>query len=135
MSYCRWSSDNWNCDVYVYESDEGWVIHVANNHRIADTPCPALPDILTTSSEDWQKAYQEQCEWVETSICQPIGLPEDGKTFIEESPANCANRLIELKNTGYVVPQHVIDTLLDEPRHTVGIQTRYGATSCVLAAF
>lgn len=32
MSYCRFSSDGFNCDVYVYEDCAGgWTTHVAAN--------------------------------------------------------------------------------------------------------
>lgn len=43
MSYCRWSSDNWNCDVYVYESVYGgWQTHVAGRRRMF----PPIPDLI-----------------------------------------------------------------------------------------
>ena len=43
MSYCRFSSDNWRCDVYVYErSGGGWATHVAGNRHIV----PPIPDIV-----------------------------------------------------------------------------------------
>jgi hypothetical protein len=40
MSYCRWSSDFGECDVYVYEDvNGGWTTHVAGRrlkHRVPD---------------------------------------------------------------------------------------------------
>ena len=43
MSYCRWSSMNSMCDVYVYEDDAGgWTTHVAAKRRILP-PIPSLP--------------------------------------------------------------------------------------------
>ncbi len=43
MSYCRWSSMNWMCDVYVYEDcGGGWTTHVAGNRRVIQP----IPDIL-----------------------------------------------------------------------------------------
>lgn len=43
MSYCRWSSMNWRCDVYVYEDvGGGWTTHVAGRRRLL----PAIPDLL-----------------------------------------------------------------------------------------
>lgn len=42
MSYCRWSSMNWRCDVYVYEDvNGGWTTHIARN-RVIFPPPPAL---------------------------------------------------------------------------------------------
>jgi hypothetical protein len=43
-----------------------------------------------------------------------IGLSEDGKSFIEDTPKLCADRLIWLKSLGYNVPQDAIDALLEE---------------------
>lgn len=46
MSYCRWSSMNWMCDVYVYEDvGGGWTTHVAGQRRAI----PPVPDILASS--------------------------------------------------------------------------------------
>ena len=43
MSYCRWSSMNWRCDVYVYEDvSGGWTTMVASNRRLF----APIPDIL-----------------------------------------------------------------------------------------
>lgn len=42
MSYCRWSSMNWMCDVYVYEDvGGGWTTHVAGRRRAL----PPVPDL------------------------------------------------------------------------------------------
>lgn len=30
MSYCRWSSNNFECDIYAYESKFGYEIHIKN---------------------------------------------------------------------------------------------------------
>lgn len=44
MSYCRWSSMNWKCDVYVYaDASGGWTTHVASRKRIFSP----IPDVLT----------------------------------------------------------------------------------------
>lgn len=45
MSYCRWSSDDFQCDVYCYEADEGFIIHVAVSRPVlkdGDLP-PRIP--------------------------------------------------------------------------------------------
>lgn len=43
MSYCRFSSDNWKSDVYVYEDvGGGWTTHVAMRRR----KIQPIPDIL-----------------------------------------------------------------------------------------
>lgn len=43
MSYCRFSSNNWMCDVYVYESVYGgFQVHVAGRRR----PIRPIPDLV-----------------------------------------------------------------------------------------
>lgn len=43
MSYCRFSSDNFMSDVYVYEDvSGGWTTHVAANCKLI----PPIPDII-----------------------------------------------------------------------------------------
>ncbi len=45
---------------------------------------------------------------------RPIGLPFDGKSFNDDTAAQCADRLSWLRAMGYSVPQYAIDTLRDE---------------------
>lgn len=41
MSYCRWSTDDFLCDLYIYEHYEGfWAIHVASIRRVYHKPLP-----------------------------------------------------------------------------------------------
>lgn len=43
MSYCRFSSMNWMCDVYAYaDMDGGWTVHVAKMGR----PFPPIPRLV-----------------------------------------------------------------------------------------
>lgn len=44
----------------------------------------------------------------------PIGLPYDGESYNEPTAAAAANRLQQLKDVGYNVPQDAIDALLEE---------------------
>ena len=50
MSYCRWSSMNWRCDVYVYEDcSGGWTTHIAGRRRAI----PPVPDIMFGRLSMW----------------------------------------------------------------------------------
>lgn len=121
MSYCRWSSDGWSCDVYVYANVSGsWTTHVAGRKRVNAEPCPRMDwDALArltyeerlAAVESWQRA---ESEWLEESPLVDIGLPHDGKSFNDETPGDCANTLEMLRAAGYTVPQYAIDTLREE---------------------
>ena len=112
MSYCRWSSDNYGCDVYVYASiSRDWVTHVAGNRVVGDVP--KLPK-YSRDNDAWFEAHKKQTKFLSTAQRVPIGLPHDGRTFDDPSPGACADRLESLRALGYQVPQHAIDALREE---------------------
>lgn len=144
MSYCRWSSDNWRCDVYVYQdTNGGWTTHVAGRRHVL----PPIPDIasgrLAMALHRWSGCRFEGRElvypsrwrgivyraWVRFSMAwgryvhrgtlrliplRPIGLPHDGETYNDPTPGDCADRLEALRATGYRVPQYALDALREE---------------------
>lgn len=141
MSYCRWSSMNWRCDVYVYEDvSGGWTTHVAGRRRIIqpipDIPLGWLPRFGATWSKEtrkvvypskWHKRaahmmFSLSALWhkylhqptMDLIPLRPIGLPHDGDSFNDGEPGECANRLESLRAMGYIVPQHAIDALREE---------------------
>ena len=91
MALCRWTSE---CDLYIYESAEGIMCHVAAN-RYADG--------ATTAAEA-----------NDASSLIPIGLPHDGewKTFLEW--ADLLEYALLLKGTGYAVPDWVIEDIKEQ---------------------
>lgn len=109
MSYCRWS----DCDVYVYEGEYGWVTHIAGGRNVAGNPPPY--DI--SSDEALKQSLIARDEWYKANDkYEAIDLPLAGESFIDECPGDCAQRLIQLKQIGYDVPQYAIDELLEEQK-------------------
>lgn len=105
MAYCRFSSDDFRCDVYVYEDvTGGWTTHVAGNRR-AESYTPMPNDIDFAQMEEWEKAN-----------LVPIKLPHAGETFNDATPGECADRLESLRALGYQVPQRAIDLLREEQK-------------------
>lgn len=113
MSYCRWSSDNWKSDVYVYEHVSGvWVTHVAGNRVVGDVP--RVPRPTRENKDEWLAAHRVQMEFLETAARTDIDLPYAGESFDDGTPGECADRLEALRTLGYNVPQYAIDVLRDE---------------------
>lgn len=111
MSYCRWSTDDFQCDVYVYaDIAGGYTTHVAGNRVVYQEPLPPHVSYLT-DLEGWLERHRKVMEMIENSPREEITLPHAGETFNDPTPQACANRLQELKSLGYVVPQCVIDDL------------------------
>ena len=122
MSYCRWSCDDFQCDVYVYEHCHGgWVIHIADLRRTppAETrPAPLDPPDWWAHGKAAADAFMRRRDavrdWLATAPSLPIGLPHDGETISTETPAECADELERLRSVGYNVPEHAIDELRAE---------------------
>lgn len=113
MSYCRWSSDNWQCDVYCYEDfSGGFTIHVAGVRVLGDIP--KTPVMTKENMAEYLAAHQAQMEFLKTAKHACIGLPHDEEEFNEATAAACADRLEMLRSVGYHVPQYAIDALREE---------------------
>jgi hypothetical protein len=117
MSYCRFSTDDFQCDVYCYESFMGgFAIHVAGNRVI---PCEPLPPPIALT-KDGIPEYLERSEIVreilDRSPRTAIGLQHDGEEFMEPDAGAAAERLKYLRDLGYNVPQFAIDALIEESK-------------------
>lgn len=143
MSYCRWSSDFFQCDVYVYEDVAGgWTTHVAGR-RLKHAPPPELRAMPNRTWKDHLSVMQAEEAWRNSLPCDEIACitlrpdgteapgvyrmpkdseyidlatigPEAGQSFSDPTPLACATRLRALKATGFNVPQYAIDALIAE---------------------
>lgn len=114
MSYCRWSSLNWMCDVYCYEDvSGGWITHVAGNRRIRE-PVPGDADITTSTPEKWAEAHQQTMVDLENIPLEPIGLAHDGETFNDPTLESFRDRLHMLREAEYIVPDYVFEEIKEE---------------------
>jgi hypothetical protein len=113
MSYCRWSSDDYQCDVYVYACVSGkWTTHVAaRRHTFTETLPPPVDDPF---SEEGFARHQRVSRMVEHATLVSIGGRHDGESFDDDTPGECADRLEYLRQCGYNVPQYAIDELREE---------------------
>lgn len=138
MSYCRFSSMNWRCDVYVYaDVGGGWTTHVAARKRlmqpIPDLPLMFLPTFGGRWNGDARRMEYPSC-WQALAArvffgvaafwhnrvhmaslhlmpLRSIGKAHDGESYNDATPTECADRLERLRAAGYVVPQYAIDAL------------------------
>jgi len=116
MSYCRWSDECYTCDVYVYYTDDGYVIHVAGNRYVSDKQKPEYVESGDVNSHKLIE-YLRKCDaWAKKARLEPIDLAEHGKTFLFDTPRECAEKLKHLRSIGYCVPEYAIATLLLEAK-------------------
>lgn len=110
MSYCRWSSEDWKCDVYCYESTEGgYQVHVAARRVVGD-----VPKVDWSSPKAVYETYQKQMKFMDTVKREIIGLQHDGESFSFNTAKETAAWLVHLKYLGYVVPEYAIEALMEE---------------------
>jgi hypothetical protein len=115
MAYCRWSSNNFQCDIYIYSDvNGGYTTHVAANKTIGDHP--KRLDITTPgiTPEQWLESNAALEKFLESAQRVPLGLPYDGKSYNDATPELAIARLEELKRVGYRFPDGVIDALREE---------------------
>jgi len=127
MSYCRWSSDNWMCDVYVYEAEIGFTIHVAGSKYVDEIPkVPPMPHEGTDEQwDEWFKLYNAQMEAVKKSAknMKKIGGIYDGQTFICDDQKATIEKLRDIKEHGYNVPEFVFESLQEEIDETSKLES------------
>lgn len=114
MSYCRFSSDNFTSDLYIYATTEGWTIHVAGNRVVGE-----IPQIDWTSMErDEVNAFvaqsNAQMDFLKTAARAPITCAYAGETLNLPTAAECADKVEELVALGYHCPTGVVEELRGE---------------------
>jgi len=109
MSYCRWSSDNWKCDLYCYEYCEGgWTTHVAGTRIVGDVP------EVRWDGPNWMDTHKAVGEFLKSAEYRNIGLPYDGKTFNDPTLETFRDRLLYLRGVGYNFPDYVLENIKEE---------------------
>lgn len=115
MSYCRFSSDSFRSDLYVYEADDGVVIHVASNRLVLadDQRHPRWPDTDSVESvwSAFELDYRAFMDAVDVAERVDIGLSRDGRTYRNLTFTDAADLVRSLAAEGYRVPEGVADDL------------------------
>ena len=119
MSYCRWSDQHYECDIYAFSHVQGtYEVWVAGQRHVSDAPKPRVPVFPVKGTEQQIDEWMEQSgrfdEWMNNATLVPIGLPHDGEQYSLATPREAAEKMLELRAVGYNVPQYAIDALLEE---------------------
>lgn len=121
MSYCRWSSDDFSCDLYCYQDSGGYSTHVAAHRAVYKEPLP--PDIELSSEpaiiDAWVNRHQHVMEMLKNADRVDIGLPYDGQSFHDSDLGEFLQRLRHLKEVGYKFPDYVIEAVIEETKEQV----------------
>lgn len=116
MSYCRWSSDNFRCDLYCYaDVGGGYTTHVAGRRRIGLENLPPDPlTIITLPPDEWLPVYRAHRAALDALPFEDITLPHSGESFNDPDLASFKERLLYLRKLGYHFPDYVLETIDEE---------------------
>jgi len=116
MSYCRFSTDDYTCDLYVYDDAGGGVtVHVAGSrylYRREDLP-PVVP-LTDATIPQWTERHRRVSQLVEKAERVRITLPHAGESRYNLDPEDAVAFLRELQDLGYHFPAAVIAAIEDE---------------------
>jgi hypothetical protein len=111
MSYCRFSSDDFRCDLYVYRGRcDGFIVHVANFRMLGEPPRVDLE----APPEEVAEAMRAQVDFVMSADRVAIDLPHAGESFRESDLASLRARLLRLSALGYRFPHNVLEEINSE---------------------
>ena len=113
MSYCRFSTDDFRSDVYVYDGGNIILMIASNKYEYGNIKLPD-PINLSDNPTAWFERYQTVRKILDTLPRVPLDHPDAGKTFEYDSPGACADKLISLAAEGVYVPDNVIEALREE---------------------
>lgn len=115
MYYCRFSSDDYQCDVHVFADADGrYRTHVAGQRVVLTDPLPPPVPFDMDHIHEWMKRDRVVMKMIAAKERETILLPQADGRFTDDTPAECLRRLKGLRELGYRVPQHVIDTIAEE---------------------
>lgn len=113
MSFCRWSSDDFHCDLYCYEDCYGgFTTHIAVYRVLGKVP--KIPFILDVTLEEFMKAQTAQHAFLEKAKRKRIDLPYTGESFNDSTLEAFYERLQWLREIGYKFPDYVLSSVLEE---------------------
>jgi hypothetical protein len=105
MSYCRFSTDDYRSDVYIYaDVDGGFTTHVASLRY--DGEIPSVVGVFDDPFDAQRAAdlFKAQIDFLASTTATRIGGPFDGQTFRDPTLSALLARMNELSASGYRVP-------------------------------
>lgn len=114
MSYCRWSCADFQCDLYVYEGDGGFCIHIGQYRVRPKEPLPPHIELTTETVREWHARHKEVLRLIENGEREKIELPGAGTSYSVETLGDLLEEMLRLRALGYRFPDYVIDDIRSE---------------------
>ena len=116
MSYCRFSTDDHKCDFYAYESDDGFVLHLAGSRVIWDPPNNAydIDVVMDTPGEEWVEMARVYHEAIMNAPRERIESEYAGKTYTYSTLLGMKNGIEFFIREGFIAPDWLVSSLEEE---------------------
>jgi len=119
MSYCRWSSMDWECDLYIYDAGEFISVNVAGRRRKFDETWPRMKTNATIDEQfaiwqaqhDWLKAHEDEKEWIDLNTVTPEFA---GEGYDIADPDEVADLLVRMRDAGLRFPDGLIEEFREQ---------------------
>ena len=103
MSFCRFSSHDFRCDFYAYESLHGFELHVAAL-RVEWDPPPSPLTNLQLPPDEWQDLYHRYHQAYNAAPKHRIDHPEAGSCHTLPSLQDLRDKIADLVSQGFQAP-------------------------------
>jgi hypothetical protein len=126
VSYCRWSTDDFQCDLYVFDHCYGGTaVYVARRKRRFKAPLP--PPITGKWWEDDKRSkafwgrHNQVMEMLDDKYegefwdWEKLPEPHAGATYIVETHADAIELIGKLRAAGFNAPTDLEDVLRETP--------------------
>lgn len=120
MSYCRWSSMSFKCDLYCYSHCDGtYTTHVATN-KVYTPIFPSPPWVLLTYGKVgqwmWLAMHKLHGWTVHHGKRRDLKAPSAGMTFKDGTADEFLDTLLRLRDEGLRFPDSVIHAAIEESK-------------------
>lgn len=106
MAWCTFSSNDYQCDLRLASLTSGFTIMTAWERVLGDIP--RTEHLQDDGFElELEAAEREQMRFLKTAAREPIGLPQAGEEFVFEEFDDFVEKVRELVDLGYRIPEAV----------------------------
>ena len=115
MSYCRFSTDDFRCDFYAYEADDGYHLHVAGSRVVWDPlPSPQDPESLLLPAEEFDRISEKYHQALLKAPREFIDLEGAGGYHVFANLRELRDSIADHLQRGFQAPEWLLPSIDEE---------------------
>ena len=112
MSYCRFSTEDFRCDFYAYEADDGYHLHVAGNRVVWDPPqSPYDPENRYLPADEFNRINRGYHESLRKAPREPIELEGAGGYHVFTTLRELRDSIADHVQRGFQAPEWLLPSI------------------------